>query len=349
MQRIDSDGVSAVLPVAGSAGATIGYFTEGDPGVGILGTKVTADWLNGIQEELSKVIEEAGLTLDKAANDQLYQALLTHISENAITGTLGATANIVPVTDGTGGLALKASPVEINAGGEMGSVAALAVGAAISSLDDTAALQVESTTKGFLMPRMSSAEVATLGALNPPNGMLVYDETSQAIQLRQSGEWADVLTAGPGLYYVGSQVTLDAAIADCTALGGGQIIMTQAFSITAPKIIPSNTVFIGRKAATLLTFSGTGSLELQDESELRDLSIETALASGTLVTTTGDRCKINNCKVTVPASSSLTCVLLNGDFGTVSSCAFDGVIAGTATGIDFGSGFENVEERNIFA
>lgn len=349
MQRIDTDGVSAVLPVASGVGSTIGYFTEGDPGVGILGTKVSADWLNGIQEELAKVIEEAGLSLDKADNTQLYDAVLAHISANAISGSLGSTPNIVPVTNGSGGLSLQPSQVEINSSGEMGNVSRLAVGVPLTSLESTAVFQIDSTTQGVLLPRMSSAEVAALDALNPPNGMVVFDNSTQALQLRQDSSWASVLTAGPGLYYVGNEIALEEALVECAALGGGQIFLTQAFPITEPQTLPASTVLIGRKAATVLTFSGTGSLTLSDEAEIRDLSVTSALSSGTLVTVSGDRCKVNNCKFTVPTSSTLTCVLLSGDFGTVFDCAFDGVIGSGSVGIDFGTGFENVAERNIFA
>jgi len=57
-------------------GATGGnLFTEGDPGLGIAATTVTDEWLNAVQEEVANVIEGAGLTLDKADNTQLTQAI----------------------------------------------------------------------------------------------------------------------------------------------------------------------------------------------------------------------------------------------------------------------------------
>ena len=51
-------------------------FIGGNPYTGVLGTKVTAPWLNSLQEEISKVVEEAGLALDENDNTQLWQALL---------------------------------------------------------------------------------------------------------------------------------------------------------------------------------------------------------------------------------------------------------------------------------
>jgi hypothetical protein len=347
MFRIDSDSVSPTLPTPSSVGATVGYFTEGDPGVGILGTKVSADWLNAVQEEISGVIEGAGLSLDKTDPGQLHAAIDSLIASNAIGGTLGTEPNRVPVSDGTGGSTLQASQVEINSSGEMGNVARMIVGGDLGVLESTAAFQIDSTTGGFLLPRLTVAEKTALSS--PPDGMLVYDSTNARVDLRQGGGWATVLTASEGVYYVSNELSFDAALTACAGLGGGQIILTADFTIETSKTVPSNTVVIGRKAASVLTFSLLGSLELEDEAELRDVTIESALPSGTLVETVGDRVKIQNCKFTVDPSSTLTCVLLSGDFGTVFDSNFNGVSGTSATGIDFGSGYENVEERNLFA
>ena len=65
MFRIDSDG------------ATVdNRFTEGDPALSIPATVVSADWLNHVQEEFSKTIEEMDITLSKANENQHYAALL---------------------------------------------------------------------------------------------------------------------------------------------------------------------------------------------------------------------------------------------------------------------------------
>lgn len=60
-----------------SSGATIdNRFTEGDPSLSVPATVVSADWLNHVQEEVSKTIEEMGITLSKASENQHYAALL---------------------------------------------------------------------------------------------------------------------------------------------------------------------------------------------------------------------------------------------------------------------------------
>ncbi|MGE4292401.1 MAG: hypothetical protein AB7E32_09340 [Desulfovibrio sp.] len=56
-------------------------FTEGNPATGTPATVVTADWLNGIQEELVHVITQAGITLDGEDLTQVYQAIAAMIAD----------------------------------------------------------------------------------------------------------------------------------------------------------------------------------------------------------------------------------------------------------------------------
>lgn len=51
-------------------------FSEGNAQAGQLATKVTADWLNDLQENIVHVIEQAGIALVKGEEDQLYLALV---------------------------------------------------------------------------------------------------------------------------------------------------------------------------------------------------------------------------------------------------------------------------------
>ena len=65
-------------------------FTEGDPTIPVAATTVTADWLNSVQEELVKVVTEAGLELDKADTSQLWQAIVKIIGVKAPIATTKA-------------------------------------------------------------------------------------------------------------------------------------------------------------------------------------------------------------------------------------------------------------------
>mgnify|MGYP003629511197 CR=1 FL=1 len=51
-------------------------FTEGDPGLAIPATVVSDEWLNSVQEEIAFVVEENGIALLKANENQLNAALL---------------------------------------------------------------------------------------------------------------------------------------------------------------------------------------------------------------------------------------------------------------------------------
>lgn len=64
-----------------SPGATIdNLFTEGNPSLGIPATEVSDDWLNDVQEEISNLIENQGITLVKGQQDQLEAAIALLVS-----------------------------------------------------------------------------------------------------------------------------------------------------------------------------------------------------------------------------------------------------------------------------
>ena len=75
MHRIDDPTAVPTLPAPRAPGVP-GYFTGGSPGSsGFAATVVRYEFMNSLQEELSHVVEAAGLTLNKTDNTQLFQAL----------------------------------------------------------------------------------------------------------------------------------------------------------------------------------------------------------------------------------------------------------------------------------
>ena len=87
-----------------SEGATIdNKFTEGDPGLGVPATVVSADWLNDtVQEELCTFVELMDIALSKVDNTQFQQAMLEFFlrggRENPISHALANNAGPVDVT-----------------------------------------------------------------------------------------------------------------------------------------------------------------------------------------------------------------------------------------------------------
>ncbi len=75
MQRIKASGVVSVMPLVQENSYDPGYFSNGNPATGELATMMTAEWCNGVQEELLAVIQDAKLTPSGTDLKQLLQAL----------------------------------------------------------------------------------------------------------------------------------------------------------------------------------------------------------------------------------------------------------------------------------
>ena len=74
MYKIDHGTATAARETNEAAG-TEGYFTEGNPGTGLVATVVTKDFLNGMQDELSAIVSDGGLSNDKSDSAQVLAAI----------------------------------------------------------------------------------------------------------------------------------------------------------------------------------------------------------------------------------------------------------------------------------
>jgi len=72
----------------------------------------------------------------------------------------------------------------------------------------SAMLHVESNTKGFLPPRMTSAE--RTGILNPKTGLMVFDTITQSCWVYRQGGWTDLMNGGSGWLLTGNSQTTPA-------------------------------------------------------------------------------------------------------------------------------------------
>ena len=64
------------------------------------------------------------------------------------------------------------------------------------NLNANALLELESSSKGLLLPRMTTAQVATMTA--PPDGMMIYNTDSTCITIRRGGVWRSLCAEGNG-------------------------------------------------------------------------------------------------------------------------------------------------------
>lgn len=89
MYRIDNASAAGSLPTPAAAG-TGGYWTNGNPGLGLAPTIIDADWLNTVQEELIHIVSVGGGTPTKGTNTQVLTALsaLFGVQRIRLTGAL---------------------------------------------------------------------------------------------------------------------------------------------------------------------------------------------------------------------------------------------------------------------
>ncbi len=64
------------------------------------------------------------------------------------------------------------------------------------NLNANALLELESSSKGLLLPRMTTAQVATM--TSPPDGMMVFNTDSTCITIRRGGVWRSLCAEGNG-------------------------------------------------------------------------------------------------------------------------------------------------------
>lgn len=107
MYQIDSSTAASSQPASTALG-TPGFFTDGNPATGTLATIVPAEWLNAVMLELANVVTGAGLTLNKAAFNQLLSAIRAIGRQSVVLADTGAVnayaaANPTPLVSGVSG------------------------------------------------------------------------------------------------------------------------------------------------------------------------------------------------------------------------------------------------------
>jgi len=107
------------------------------------------------------------------------------------------------------------------------SLSSLVIGA--STPNPKAALDIQSTTQGFLPPRMTSA--ARDAIASPPHSLIVYNTSTNAINLHNGTAWGNVLTTHSASF---TSATLAAAVSDET--GSGSLVFAASPTLTSPTL-----------------------------------------------------------------------------------------------------------------
>jgi len=128
-----------------------------------------------------------------------------------------------------------------------------------SAPDNRAILDVKSTSKGVLFPRLTDAQRNVL-LTNVPEGMLIYNTTSQQLQIFINNGWYPLLMGSPitipNLATV--TTTVVSGISKTTAVCGGNVVSEGLTSVTARGVVYSTTQNPTITSNTGITSDGTG-------------------------------------------------------------------------------------------
>lgn len=141
-----------------TSGAVASKFQDGNPGLGQLATLVDAAILNAFQEEISGVIEYAGIALNKASWIQLRQAIIAIAA-----GAAGSGGGSVPTTRQVNGGGL------VTGGGALAADLTLSVAAASAAEVLAASITNKAVTPGALGTAFPKS-LAASGYLTLPFG-----------------------------------------------------------------------------------------------------------------------------------------------------------------------------------
>ncbi|WP_412476483.1 beta strand repeat-containing protein [Flavobacterium sp. TBRC 19031] len=101
-----------------------------------------------------------------------------------------------------------------------------------TTISPGAALEIESTNKGLVIPRVANTAAVT----NPVNGMMVYDLSSQCFKGYQNGEWSGCGMTQSATASILAQI---GAEADSPDIVPSQVSATQLYSLGVTSVVPA--------------------------------------------------------------------------------------------------------------
>jgi hypothetical protein len=172
--------------------------------------------------------------------------------------------------------------------------------------------------------------------------LVFYNDFAQVVS---DGTNYHVISTSPVV--VSSEAELSAALTAYTATGG-IIFVGGNFSLTGSYTIPSNVTLSGYGQYSTITLTGSSTLTMGTDSEMRDLRINTTRTTGSLVEVANSRSIIHKVNFVVTPTTTVTCVRVTGSGNRIILSRFSGVVGFTAVGITYVSGTQNVDRDCVF-
>jgi hypothetical protein len=225
--------------------------------------------------------------------------------------------------------------------GNVGMGSALKIGTSPSSINASSALEIESTTKGFVPPRMTTAEMNAIST--PLVGSLIFNTTLNCLHQYRSAGWESLCLSSTPFTSETLQTSVltqsfggsGSAFADIPGLGGVSITVprTGTYTITARGYFARGTISVsgsnsGAQGSFKLIVDGTS----YEESYLASVGVDN-LSGNNMIGTQGSIVKI----LTLSAGTHTVSVQGRSWFGTNCTNATWGV---TTSGLS-GSGSVN--------
>jgi hypothetical protein len=304
-----------------------------------------------VRDAEKKLLVEAGyLSITQlTAGENLTSGDAVYISKSGDTG--GRTAGRPykcdsGITNGTNRAGFVGFVMTTATSGTAVNIIQSGVANGFSSLTIGALYYIDPATPGALtttVPTTTSQWVVPVGVAMTATSILVNAATmATALQINVNSVYPN--------YFANSLATFTTALSNANSGGGGVICLTGSFSINTALFLPADTVLIGRRGITVLTFTGATTLTIGDRAKVLDVDFSTALSSASLLTLANQNL-VMGCKFSVPASSTVICCDVAGNGNDIQDNQFFGVSGGsTGVAINYQIGTsDNSDERNVFA
>ena len=178
----------------------------------------------------------AGLTISSLNTSSLSRLQINGANGSLFAVTDAVTGTVFTVNDASGLpiISVDTGLNDIITLGTYGSNALVVrnnkVGVGTTTPNVAALLDITSTTKGFLPPRMTSTQRDAIASA--PASLIVYNTTNNAISLHNGTAWGNVLTTHSASF---TSATLAAAVSDET--GSGSLVFGTSPTLTTPSLV----------------------------------------------------------------------------------------------------------------